>query len=172
MKWTKEMSDMAAALWRDGKSARQIAEAMSQVFGLVSRNAVIGRIHRMGLARIGGAPRPRERPSRAKPKPKPSMPAVSLGAGDDESAHREPPLPRARSDGPPARQRPESAPPPARPLTTMELPFAMTACRCPVGGQGAGTLYCGARTLKGLPYCEAHARLAYQALKVDEEDAA
>ena len=44
MRWTKEQTELAVTLWGQGKSATQIAAAM----GGVSRNAVIGKLHRLG----------------------------------------------------------------------------------------------------------------------------
>lgn len=80
--WTDERVEATKTLWRDGKSASQIAMILN--CGL-SRNAVIGKLHRMGLSHEGrGAP---QRPTRAhyahlpttprrKPKPAP-IPGVS-----------------------------------------------------------------------------------------------
>lgn len=44
--WTYERVNRAVKLWTDGKSAGQIASDL----GGVSRNAVIGKLHRMGLS--------------------------------------------------------------------------------------------------------------------------
>jgi GcrA cell cycle regulator len=44
--WTDERKELAARLWREGQTCRQIAA----VIGGVSRNAVIGIIHRLGLS--------------------------------------------------------------------------------------------------------------------------
>ena len=43
--WNDERNDVLKALWKDGLSASQIAGKL----GGVSRNAVIGKIHRLGL---------------------------------------------------------------------------------------------------------------------------
>lgn len=48
--WTPEIQDKVAALWKEGKSATEIA---TELGGEISRNAVLGRIYRMGLARNG-----------------------------------------------------------------------------------------------------------------------
>lgn len=52
MAWTDERVEKLETLWTDGKSATDIAEEL----GGVSRNAVIGKIHRLGLAGKGGTP--------------------------------------------------------------------------------------------------------------------
>ncbi|MEM0907525.1 MAG: GcrA family cell cycle regulator, partial [Pseudomonadota bacterium] len=45
MSWTDERIEELRKLWADGLSASQIADSL----GGVSRNAVIGKIHRLGL---------------------------------------------------------------------------------------------------------------------------
>ncbi|SDA31821.1 GcrA family cell cycle regulator [Sphingomonas sp. NFR15] len=54
MAWTDERIDTLKKMWEDGQTASQIAEALGQV----SRNAVIGKAHRLGL---------QSRPSPVKP---------------------------------------------------------------------------------------------------------
>ena len=52
MSWTDERVELLSKLWQDGRSASQIAGEL----GLgVTRNAVIGKVHRLGLA---GRPKP------------------------------------------------------------------------------------------------------------------
>ena len=46
MSWTDERIDRLKAMWADGSTASQIAEDL----GGVSRNAVIGKVHRLGLS--------------------------------------------------------------------------------------------------------------------------
>lgn len=54
MRWTDEARTEAKRLWLDGFSAGVISETIRRDFGLrVSRNAVIGVIHRMKLQREG-----------------------------------------------------------------------------------------------------------------------
>jgi GcrA cell cycle regulator len=45
--WTDERTELAVKLWQGGKTAAEVAKAL----GGVTRNAVIGRMHRMGLSR-------------------------------------------------------------------------------------------------------------------------
>lgn len=53
MSWTEERVEMLKSMWNEGKSASQIAKAL----GGVTRNAVIGKVHRLGLSnRTNGAP--------------------------------------------------------------------------------------------------------------------
>ena len=52
MSWTDERVEMLKTMWSEGKSASQIAKEL----GGVTRNAVIGKVHRLGLSnRVGGA---------------------------------------------------------------------------------------------------------------------
>ncbi len=46
MGWTEERVEQLKTLWTEGLSASQIARVM----GGVTRNAVIGKVHRLGLA--------------------------------------------------------------------------------------------------------------------------
>jgi GcrA cell cycle regulator len=45
MSWTEERIDRLKSMWTEGATASQIAEEL----GGVSRNAVIGKAHRLGL---------------------------------------------------------------------------------------------------------------------------
>ena len=62
MSWTDERVELLKKLWADGLSASQIAAEL----GGITRNAVIGKVHRLGLSgprqerRALGAPRPRK----------------------------------------------------------------------------------------------------------------
>ena len=49
--WTPTRVETLSSLWRDGLSASQVAKAL----GGVTRNAVIGKVHRLGLSgRVAG----------------------------------------------------------------------------------------------------------------------
>ena len=52
MDWTEEKMDLLKSLWKQGKSASEIAAILGEE---VSRNAIIGKAHRLGLA---GRPSP------------------------------------------------------------------------------------------------------------------
>src|SRR5690348_2830003 len=61
MNWTDERVEQLKKLWADGLSASQIAAEL----GGITRNAVIGKVHRLGLsgrtkAPSSNAPRPRK----------------------------------------------------------------------------------------------------------------
>ena len=64
--WTEERVEALKGYWTEGLSASQIARLMG---GGVTRNAVIGKVHRLGLAA--------RKPSPKKPRPRPpSAPAL------------------------------------------------------------------------------------------------
>ena len=57
MSWTDERVETLKSMWAEGKSASQIAKEL----GGVTRNAVIGKVHRLGLSnRVGGPDRPED----------------------------------------------------------------------------------------------------------------
>lgn len=57
-KWTDAMIARTAELWLSGKSAAETAAMIRAEFGVVfSRNAIVGKIHRMGHHRATEAPR-------------------------------------------------------------------------------------------------------------------
>src|SRR5437764_6386009 len=61
MGWTDERVETLKKLWLEGLSASQIAKQL----GGVTRNAVIGKVHRLGLAGRATPSRPAKRPVRA-----------------------------------------------------------------------------------------------------------
>ena len=66
MNWTDERVELLKKLWSEGLSASQIAAQL----GSVTRNAVIGKVHRLKLSSRGrstAAPRVRRRPSWVRP---------------------------------------------------------------------------------------------------------
>ena len=55
MSWTDERVETLKKMWAEGQSASQIAKEL----GSVTRNAVIGKVHRLGLSnRVGGSTMP------------------------------------------------------------------------------------------------------------------
>jgi GcrA cell cycle regulator len=67
MSWTDERVSALKKLWAEGHSASQIAKQL----GGVTRNAVIGKVHRLGLSGRATPSRPVKRPPRlARPKPR------------------------------------------------------------------------------------------------------
>ena len=136
MNWTDERVEKLKKLWAEGLSASQIAAQL----GGVSRNAVIGKVHRLGLAGRATAPRV-ERP-RPAPQPRLHTPRVSVMRA--EPVVEEPLEPM-----------PENA------VTVVDLNASV--CRWPLGDPSTAEFrFCGRKAKAGAPYCEAHVRMAYQ----------
>jgi len=130
MTWTDERVETLKKLWAEGLSASQIAAAL----GGVTRNAVIGKVHRLGLSGRAKAP------SSAAPRPrKPRVHSHMLRVS------------RPSIRGNPLGQR----------RTLLEL--TEETCRWPIGDPGQPDFFfCGGQTITGLPYCAYHSRVAYQ----------
>ena len=76
MSWTDERVEQLRKLWLDGKSASQIAAELANG---ITRNAVIGKVHRLGLS--GRVKTPGQQAPRPRPAAKPQTSAQSHGSG-------------------------------------------------------------------------------------------
>ncbi|WP_439575762.1 GcrA family cell cycle regulator [Phreatobacter sp.] len=159
LQWTDERVELLKKLWNDGLSASQIAGEL----GSVTRNAVIGKVHRLGLSgrakpTASTAPRARKT-TRAAPSapPRPSMPASRSNL-----AFKPRPAPMLLPQVEAARPAEiDNVVPMGERCTIMEL--KEYSCRWPIGDPGKDDFrYCGARSGSGIPYCSYHARIAYQ----------
>jgi len=91
MSWTDERIEKLTKMWESGSTASQIAEEL----GGVSRNAVIGKAHRLGLK---ARPSPVKEKAAAKAKPKPAPKKVDAAPKAEAPARPAPapaPAPRA-----------------------------------------------------------------------------
>ncbi len=159
--WTDERVELLKKLWNDGLSASQIASEL----GGVTRNAVIGKVHRLGLSgRSKTAPAtPAPRPRKPSP-PRPAGPVAEPIEEEEIVMVRPEPIAPAIDASPitfvEARQS-EVAIPTSQRVTIMDLREAM--CRWPIGDPtNAEFRFCGGRSITGLPYCPEHAQIAYQ----------
>ncbi len=158
--WTDDRVDRLKSLWNDGLSAAQVAKAL----GGVTRNAVIGKVHRLGLA---GRVKPIG-PAAAQGRRKDDLPAeVEVETlVVEEPTLPEPPAIVAHRPAPNFPLRPSPAPEPvalavSERVTIMDLRDSM--CRWPMGDPTSPEFrFCGARSITGLPYCTQHAQVAYQ----------
>src|SRR5690606_37886783 len=142
MGWTDERVEQLKKLWSEGLSASQIAQKL----GGVTRNAVIGKVHRLGLS---GRATP-SRPARRSVKPATARPA------------RTPPAVAAARPAAPPPAPVEAALLPSGEFATV-LTLGAHICKWPTGDPDDHDFrFCGRRSEGGSPYCEAHARLAYQ----------
>lgn len=140
--WSDDRVGALKKLWLEGQSASQIAK---QLGGGVTSNAVIGKVHRLGLSGRAAPSQPARavfRPARPKPRPVQKPP-------------------------PPVRQAAPSIEPPPEPEVP-QLPGLATAltlgahmCKWPIGDPLAIEFtFCGRRA--DSTYCTEHARVAYQ----------
>lgn len=167
MDWTEEAIGRLRTLWAEGLSTAEIGRRMG-----ISKNAVVGKAHRLNLSarpspirRVpGGAPVPRPVPRQA---PRPFVRAPSFPAAGYATNTYAFPQPAPRPVVAPA-PRPVAVPAP-RPAPRL----SNAACCWPIGEPGkAGFRFCGSAALAGKPYCEEHAALAYVRAKPRQEDAA
>jgi len=153
MSWTDERVETLKKLWTDGLSASQIAKQL----GGVTRNAVIGKVHRLGLSGRAAPSRPARRPA-----PRPAPRAVKpVAAKSEERASTAP----AQASEPAPRI--PAAPQEAARLPNGEYATVLTLregmCKWPIGDPSdAEFRFCGRSTHIGTAYCEAHAQVAYQ----------
>ena len=149
--WTEDRVGALKKLWLEGQSASQIAK---QLGGGVTRNAVIGKVHRLGLS------------GRATP----SQPARTATTFRPARTRTTPPV----QPSPPRRieavQPRATAPVPPTPLPVVaEMPGTATVltlgahmCKWPIGDPSSREFsFCGRRASEGV-YCGEHSRVAYQ----------
>jgi len=104
MSWTEERIERLKKMWHDGATASQIADEL----GGVSRNAVIGKAHRLGLEQRPSPVKAGEEKDSRKAAPAAAAPKISaLKADVPRAAPAAPPSPAQASQAPPhAPQRP------------------------------------------------------------------
>lgn len=130
MSWTDERVNLLKQLWGEGKTAAEIAKVLGDG---ITRNAVIGKAHRLKLS------------SRLSP----------IQQNTSKKVKAEAPLPRIVK---PMVKLPEFK---GLELKLEELKERM--CRWPNGDPREENFsFCGCESIAGLPYCETHCRAAYQ----------
>jgi GcrA cell cycle regulator len=82
MSWTDERIEKLTKMWASGATASQIADEL----GGVSRNAVIGKAHRLGLKARPSPVKANEKPEPAKPAPKKAKTAAKKTAAPQQAA--------------------------------------------------------------------------------------
>jgi GcrA cell cycle regulator len=152
--WTDDRVETLKKLWAEGLSASQIAGEM----GGVTRNAVIGKVHRLGLAGRAKPAPAANRPRRAKPAaPAPVRAPQPVSRGATALA----PVFQAEVVVEAAPQPVGNVVPMGQRCSIMQL--NESTCRWPVGDPGREDFYfCGGKSQAGIPYCTFHARIAYQ----------
>lgn len=154
LKWASEARLYCTKiLYQEGQSASQIANKI----GGVSRNAVIGIIHRKGWVvdrrqtRLRSPRKPKAtRVPKAQPKQPPSAKVFMFGKNMPNFGG-EPYMPPIEELVIPPKER--------KYITTL----TEICCRWPIGDPLESEFhFCGKSKVDGLPYCEFHARRAYQ----------
>jgi GcrA cell cycle regulator len=148
--WTDARVETLKALWLSGLSAAQVAAAL----GGVTRNAVIGKLHRLGVAgRAGASPPGGGAPARP--------PVCRLAPTTSQrSARRR--RPRAQPSGP-GLSAPAPTAPEGPPLVADLLSLGPHACRWPIGEPAAGGFgFCGRAAAGAGSYCAGHRARAYR----------
>ncbi|MDK3072326.1 GcrA family cell cycle regulator [Sedimentitalea sp. JM2-8] len=182
MSWTDERVETLKKMWGEGQSASQIAKEL----GGVTRNAVIGKVHRLGLSnRTSGAaaskPETKEKPAAAAPKPeakpRPQPKTEAARPVQDPASEQKPagparrqiipagqplpPQPSANEISPEALAKVNEIEKKAKKISLMEL--TERTCKWPVGDPATEDFwFCGLPVQAGKPYCEAHVGVAFQ----------
>lgn len=184
MSWTEERVETLKRLWNEGQSASQIAKEL----GGVTRNAVIGKVHRLGLSNRASSttaakPAAKEKPAKAEaaasaPAKQPQAEkAPAAGTAAPASAapvapqparkaivpagQPLPPQPSANEISPEALASVREVEKKARKLSLMEL--TERTCKWPIGDPATEDFwFCGLTVQQGKPYCEAHVGVAFQ----------
>jgi GcrA cell cycle regulator len=156
MGWTDERVELLKKLWQDGLSASQIAKQL----GGVTRNAVIGKVHRLGLSGRAAPSKPQRTVFKA---PRPVRPATAAPAAPRRIAE-----PVAHAAAPsPVRYVEES------PGTATVLTLGAHMCKWPIGDPSLDSFtFCGRRSEENGPYCHEHATVAYQPAQAKKKSSA
>ncbi len=183
MSWTDERVEKLKAMWGEGQSASQIAKAL----GGVTRNAVIGKVHRLGLSNRATGSKPAASAAVASPEAKPAKAASKAAAPSATPTPKAEPTvvaaPAAptkpviqsstmrREPPPPTPAMVEDAQRTAQALAAIQkkakrldlLELTERTCKWPIGDPATEDFYfCGLGCAPGKPYCEAHVAVAFQ----------
>jgi GcrA cell cycle regulator len=146
--WTEDRVGALTKLWLEGQSASQIAK---QLGGGVTRNAVIGKVHRLGLSGRAAPSQPARATFRtARPRPAPQATQAPSAPRRIEAVQPRPAAPSV------------PAPMPDLPGTATVMTLGAHMCKWPIGDPSSSEFtFCGRRASEGV-YCVEHARVAYQ----------
>lgn len=181
MSWTPERIDELKRLWDAGHSASEIGKQLG-----VSKNAVVGKAHRLKLAarpspikRGGGTTRRRPAAAQRQAAARAATAGPFSGSGGPamaESGANEAAAMGAVSNGKAVSASPFVAPEPERsPIRArsrarpVRRSLGSQTCAWPIGDPGDPSFrFCGERTVPGKPYCAAHCAMAYITKKKEE----
>ncbi|MFM8680306.1 MAG: GcrA family cell cycle regulator [Alphaproteobacteria bacterium] len=159
MDWTEDRISELTKLWNEGLSTAEIGKLLG-----ISKNAVVGKAHRLRLA---SRPSPIRRMAI-----RPATPRVPRATRNLAMSA----LPQTAAMTPvrQAAAAPAAQLAPARPrVETPALQLSNQRCMWPVGHPGDGDFhFCGERALVGKPYCAGHCAVAYVKAKPKSGEAA
>ena len=182
MSWTDDRVEILKKLWVEGQSASQIAKEL----GGVTRNAVIGKVHRLGLSNRATSSSSSKSDTKSKTSVKsmsdtkrvsnktstskvtsansPSEPrsnVTSLRRQIIPAGQPLPPQPSANEISPEALARVSEIEKKAKKISLLEL--TERTCKWPVGDPATEEFwFCGLPSQAGKPYCEAHVGVAFK----------
>ncbi|MFT5868368.1 MAG: GcrA cell cycle regulator [Paracoccaceae bacterium] len=188
MSWTDERVEVLKKMWGDGQSASQIAKEL----GGVTRNAVIGKVHRLGLSNRATASGAAKSATATAKEPEKSATSGVAPKPKPKAAPAEPTTPAAATEAPPRQSNvthlrrvivPAGQPLPPQPSANEISPEALAkvsevekhakkiglmdlterTCKWPIGDPATEDFwFCGLPVQPGKPYCEAHVGVAFQ----------
>ena len=160
MEWNETVIAELRGLWAAGLSTAEIGRRLG-----ISKNAVVGKAHRLDLS---PRPSPIRRQERDPNAPPPAPRAVGPTLAPLPSRPAPAPAPVAHVVAPAPK------PPLPRRLTAVAAPvIRVSACCWPIGEPGKPSFhFCDAVALQGKPYCAEHAQLAYVKIRDRRDDAA
>ncbi len=190
MVWDDETIRVLRDLWAQGLSTAEIGRRLS-----VSKNAIVGKAHRLEL---DARPSPIRRDSKPAAERPPAIPRTAgptlppLASADVAAAVAEPAVTNVQ----PLRVIPTETPKPAAPASVvvpaprpavphvpmpqapmsqapMQARRSAPSCCWPIGEPGTKSFrFCDDLSVAGKPYCDEHAKLAYVKIRDRREDAA
>jgi GcrA cell cycle regulator len=123
MSWTDERVETLKKMWAEGQSASQIAKEL----GGVTRNAVIGKVHRLGLSNRVGPGTPAEDEGTAASAPAATTPSPAAPAKPAPAPRAVAPEPAPRPAPAAPVPQPVAAEPTAPPMDSSTITFSPTA---------------------------------------------
>lgn len=160
MEWNESIIAELRRLWAEGLSTAEIGRRLG-----ISKNAVVGKAHRLDLAPRPSPIRRSERPvGSAAPAPRTTGPTLAPLPSTPTPVQAVPASPVAAGRVAPPRRLAAVAPAPVQ---------RISACCWPMGEPGKpGFHFCDGAAVPGKPYCAEHAQLAYVKVRDRREDAA
>jgi len=181
MEWNDAVIEQLRILWVEGHSTAEIGRRLA-----VSKNAVVGKAHRLSLE---ARPSPIHREGAEGTAVRPRLPRHVIGStlpplpasGETTvvTAVAEALVPAPVREKPPvlaiatAPASPAAASPKLAPMRMAPPRVRTVACCWPIGDPGTKSFrFCDAAAIPGKPYCTEHAQLAYVKVRDRRDEAA